>query len=220
MLRARFALPVVLSCLAPLLAACGAPSYHYVKNSEDKTYFKVPATWHRIEEQPLNLVVGGADADSATAARVNATSWSVGFDADGDPSAGHLVDSGSDAPFVYANVRPLSEEQRGVISLNMLRDLFLPVTETSRTAAEQGGNGLPGFELLRDEILTPGEGLRGVRVVYSYDFTLGLRQTFDQTAYTSDDGRLFWLVIRCSARCFSERADELDSIATSFTVRN
>lgn len=205
--------------LALSLTACGDPSYHYVKNSDDKTYFKVPADWHKVDEKALNNALNSTDPDSATAAVIEKITWSVAYDADSKPSANHLLGLGSDQPFVYVTVRKLSPDEQGAVSLNHLRDLFLPVTEGGRQNAEQTGSGLQGFELLRDEVLAPGNGVRGVRTTYNYSAALGGLQTFDLTAYTSDDGHLYWMVVRCSAKCFKERSGELNAIATSFTVR-
>jgi hypothetical protein len=45
--------------------------------------------------------------------------------------------------------------------------------------------------------------------------------TFDQTAYANQDSSVLYLMlIRCTARCYRDRAVELDTIATSFTVRS
>jgi len=216
----RGALAFLLLPLALLLSGCGSPSYHYVKNSEDKTYFKVPAAWHRIDEKALNTALNSVDPNSATAEMIDKITWSVAYDADTKPSASHLLGLGSDQPFVYATVRKLSADEVGAISLNQLRDIFLPVTETARKTAADNGSQLQGFELLRDDLLTPGHGVRGVHTTYSYSASISGLQTFDLTAYTSDDGRLFWMVVRCSAKCFKERSSELDAISKSFTVRN
>lgn len=216
--RRAFALTLLLPLALPL-SACGAPSYHYVKNSSDQTYFKVPAQWHEIDEKALHTALSDVDPDSATSEAIDKITWSVAYDADADPSASHLLGLGSDQPFVFATVRRLTDTEQGAISLNLLRDLFLPVTESARQKASESGTGLSGFELLRDDVLTPGDGIRGVRTTYSYSASLSGLQTFDLTAYTSDDGQLYWMVIRCSAKCFKDRKSELDAIAESFTVR-
>ena len=49
----------------------------------------------------------------------------------------------------------------------------------------------------------------------------GEMHTFDQTAYANQDSSvLYFLLIRCTASCYRERAVELDNIASSFTVRS
>ncbi|MFB4315676.1 hypothetical protein [Actinomadura sp. 21ATH] len=207
--------------LSPALAGCGAAEWHYVKNSGARTYFKVPAGWREIDQRTLDRTLAPEDPDSAAAGVRARNIWSIAYDAHRDPDATHLYGLGSDEPFVYAVIRPLTEAERNAVSLDQLRDAFLPVTEKARQASAQEGAALGAFELLRDRVLTPGGGLRGVRATYNYRLpNLYSLQTFDVTSYSSDQGRLYVLVLRCSARCFRERAKELDTIARSFTVRN
>ncbi|MEU5881693.1 hypothetical protein [Spirillospora sp. NPDC047279] len=207
--------------LVTTLTACGAPDFTYVKNSTAKTYFKVPAEWHKIEQRELDNAMTSDDPDSAAAQARPKTMWSIGYDAHDDPDAFHFYGLNTDQPFVFALIRPLTREERGSISLDRLRDAFLPVTEGARQTLAQQNGGLSDFELLRDEELEPkGDGLRGVRTTFNYRFpTLLTLQTFDVSSYASDQGRLYVMVIRCSARCFLDRKGELDSIARSFTVR-
>lgn len=215
-------LPVMASLVALVmtLSACGSPGYHYVKNSAEKTYFKVPSEWRKIDQKALDAALTNEDPDSASARLRPKLTWSIAYDADPSPEPDHLYGLGSDKPFVYAVIRPLTSEERGAISLNQLRDTFLPVTAESRQSLLEQGSPLTGFELLRDDELKPGHGLRGVRTTYNYMLpTLPILQTFDVTSYSSDEGRLYVLVIRCSAHCYQERRGELDSVARSFTVR-
>jgi hypothetical protein len=94
------------------------------------------------------------------------------------------------------------------------------VTPAAREAAA-GSLPLTGFELVRSEVLTPSAGLHGVRVIFDYELASGLLHTFDQTALVNNEGTmLYLLIIRCSTSCYRDRADELDTIATSFTVRS
>jgi hypothetical protein len=209
--------------LVGALAACGNPQYTYVKNSSEKTYFKIPAGWHKIETKPIDSMVTGDTPDSEKSRLRGA--WSVAYDSADHPSVTHMVGPIADQPVVYASVYRLSPEERGAYSLDALRDSFLAVTAQARerTAQAYAAQGLPNplsdFELLRDEELTPGDGLRGVRTRYNYNATPGGMLTIDLTAYLSDDGRVHLMIVRCSARCFRERASELESIASSFTVR-
>jgi hypothetical protein len=203
------------------LAGCGSSHYTYVKNSAQKTYFKVPANWNKIEQRTLDESLGAEDPDSASARVRTKLTWAVAYDASKIPTPSHLYGYGFDSPqpFVHAIIQPLSPDQQGVISLNTLRDSFLPVTAERREAATEQ-LGLSGFELLRDDVLTPGHGIRGVRITYNYRIpAVPLLQTFDVTSYVSDDGRLYRFVIRCSAKCYQDRSGELDAIAKSFTVR-
>jgi hypothetical protein len=204
--------------------ACAPPEFTYVKNSGEKTYFKVPHEWHQTGTSSLDDLLSGTTPDSAGSQQRRQLWWSVAYDASADPAADHLVSqSVTEEPIVYARISPLSAAQQNQVSLDMLRNAFLPVTDAARQAAEAGagGTGLTGFELLNDHVLTPSSGLRGVRVIYNYQLGGGVPHTFDQTALVNNDGsKLYLLLIRCSASCYRKRSGELDTIAKSFTVRS
>jgi hypothetical protein len=222
------------ACIASavMLTACGSPDYTYVKNSNDKLYFKVPATWERIDQGALDSEQF-ADPESSTARVQKALNWSIAYDADTDPSPRHIFGPHAEEPVVYARVqRLLADEQlaglggiasnfsrRGEISFDKMHDVVLPVTSTARQAAAQQGIALPGFELLIDEVITPGDGLRGVHSVFNYRVN-GVVQTFDQTVLANDDAsKEYLLLVRCSARCYREQSDEISTITKSMTVR-
>ncbi|MGK5555624.1 hypothetical protein ACSNOI_28800 [Actinomadura kijaniata] len=217
LLAALLAVPPV---AGTVVTGCGGPEYTYVKNSGERTYFKVPAGWKRIDQRRMDAAMATDDPDSAAARQRSGVTWSVAYDAHRDPDPGHLFGTGGDQPFVYTMVRPLSRAEQGAVSLDRLRDVFLPVTEERRRELAGAGAVIDGFELLRDDVLTPGGGLRGVRTTANYRLPdQPLLQTFDVTSYVSDEGRLYVMVVRCSARCYAERRAELDTVARSFTVR-
>lgn len=206
-----------------LLGACAAPGYTYVKNSGQMTYFKVPHDWHAADTETLDDVLSGTNPDSVAAQQREQAWWSVLYDASAHPTAEHLVTGDeTDEPVVYARVSPLTPQAQNAISLDALRDLFLPVTDAARQqAAASAGGALAGFQLLRDQVLTPSSGLHGVRVTYEYEMDNSVLHTFDQIALVnSDSSKLYELIIRCSSRCYSDRSSELNDIATSFTVRS
>jgi hypothetical protein len=202
--------------------ACGAPEFTYVKNSGKKTYFKVPHDWHQIGTSSLDDLLSGTNPDSAAASVRQQSWWSVAYDASTDPAPEHLVTNGeTDAPIVYARIASLSTTQQNEVSLDLLRNIFLPVTDDARQAAAASSSQLTGFELVHDEVLTPSSGLHGVRVIYDYELANGVLHTFDQTALVNNDGsKLYLLIIRCSTSCYRQRSSELDTIAKSFTVRS
>ncbi|MCW6009940.1 hypothetical protein K1W54_36160 [Micromonospora sp. CPCC 205371] len=210
------------SLAATIIAAgCGAPEYEYVKNSEEQTYFKVPSSWRKVDQNALNVWAADADPDSQLGKLRQQLMWNVAYDASGSPSATHVYGLlPTPDPVAWAKVERLAPVQSNRISFDALRNMVLPVTDDLREAATQAGSMLSGFELLHDEVLTPSEGLHGVRVAYNYDL-LGIVHTFDLTALVNNDAtRLYLLFVRCSARCYTERADELNTVVTSFTVRS
>lgn len=217
----RRSIHVALILVVALVAGCGSPEFEYVKNSGHKTYFKVPHGWHQTATKSLDDALSGTNTDSVAAAMRQQSWWSVAYDAADVPAANHLVTVGpTDDPIVYARVAPMTEEQQSKVSLDLLRDAFLPVTPEARKATA-GTFPLTGFELVRSEVLTPSTGLHGVRVVFDYELANGLLHTFDQTALVNNEGTmLYLLIIRCSTSCYRDRMSELDTIATSFTVRS
>lgn len=217
----RTGIALVAATAALAVAACGNLEYEYVKNSEEQTYFKIPSSWQQVDQEALDEWAVGADPDSATAKIREQLLWTVAYDADSDPAASHVYGMlPTPEPVAWAKVEQLLPEQSDTVSFDALRDAVMPVTDTAREQAVEAGSTLTNFELLRDEVLTPDKGVRGVRVVFNYAL-LGQLHTFDLTALVNNDAsRLYMLFVRCAAKCYSERADELDGIVTSFTVRS
>src|SRR5208282_1724365 len=60
------------------------------------------------------------------------------------------------------------------LSYDTLRDFFLPVTSTARQNAAAQGFPLTGFKQIRDQVLTPGQGVHGVRETFGYTYTGGI----------------------------------------------
>lgn len=212
----------VVVAVAVTLAACGAPQYTYVKNSGERTYFKVPRLWHRVDQAALDEALSPDDPNSQAAAARQQLIWSIAYDADAAPAPVHLFAGDGDQPFVYATVRQLTQAQRDQMSFDNLRNAILPVTDGARQSAAQAGLPLDGFELLSDEVVHPRTGIRGVHIIFNYRVGgQGELSTFDQTAYTNDDAsRMYLLLIRCSARYYRDRGSEVRDVATSFTVRS
>jgi hypothetical protein len=200
-------------------AACGAPDYEYVKSSAHKTYFKIPANWHRIDQTRLDGWITG-DPDSATAKLRQKMLWTVAYDGNPDATVAHIFGFGvTPLPVVWAKVEQLPPGLRGGVSLDTLRDMVLPVTETARAEPGAAVLELTDFELLVDDVVAPEPGLHGVHLVYNYRLGAVLH-TFDQTALVNDDVSLVYLFfVRCTAACYTDRAEELRTVVSSFTVR-
>jgi hypothetical protein len=206
---------VILGCaVLGVAAACGAPQYTYVKNTTDRTYFKVPASWRVIDERALKQTMTEGSQSSEDGA------WTVAYDAAEVPSPAHLVDSHTSQPIVYASVQPVPLTARGQISLDSLRDLLLPVTPGAREAATAASATFSDFSLVKDAVLNPQPGIRGVHEIFQYRVRGGPLQTFDKTAYVNDDAsKVYVLLLRCSSECYKARRAELESVVASFTVQ-
>jgi hypothetical protein len=109
------------------VSGCAPPDHTYVANTANKTYFKVPASWHEIDEEALKPSPTGASPTPASDSE-----WVAAYDAAAAPSPAHLVASDTPDPIVYVSVQPVAAEAGGQISFDNLRDLVLPVTATAR----------------------------------------------------------------------------------------
>lgn len=200
-----------------VLAGCGAPEYTYVKNAADKTYLKVPSSWRQIDPAQFTAVLGSPPAASSAEG-----TWIVGYDADAQPALDHLFAPDLSFPLVLVSVDAVPERSRGQVSLDVVRDFRFPVSATARQqlALSGGAGGLTDFQLIADEVLTPGNGIRGVHTVYSYRVDGGPPQVFDQRGFINDDAsKLYLAIARCSAQCFQQRQQEIEDVVNSFTVR-
>ncbi|WP_051753383.1 hypothetical protein [Streptosporangium amethystogenes] len=213
---------VVVSTMVGGLTGCARAEFTYVRHDDGQTYFKVPAAWQKVDQTALDKATIGADLESATAQLRKQLIWSTAYDAHSKPSPDHLLGYGTeDEPFVFARIAKLLPEEQDALSLNSMRNSVLPVTETVRKEyAEIPGYPLKDFELLADEVLQPGDGLRGVHVRFNYAIEGAGTETFDLTSYLAQDGKqISTLLIRCSAACYRKRAGEFDRIAQSFKVK-
>jgi hypothetical protein len=193
------------------LTACGAPAYTYVADSAAGTYYKVPYSWHQISEQDLNAALeasGGSDAGV----------WFTAFDASSAPSAEHNDSIDISQPFVFAEVGTLSSTASNELSYNAMRDLWLPVTSTTRQQDASEGFSGTNFKQLRDETITASQGVHGVRETFQYTFG-GVTDTFDEEVLTNaDQTMIYTLQVHCTDTCYSQNQNSINTIMSSFTV--
>jgi hypothetical protein len=203
--------------VAAIATGCAAPQFTYVSDSGANTFFKVPFGWHKISDVSLaaQFKTPGSVLGQATG------TWDVAYDADRAPAAVHLFSPKARQPFAFAFVTPLSATASNAMSDNGLRDVLLPVTSASRAQAAMSRFPLTHFKLLRDIVVTPGQGVHGVWDTYDYTYPGGITDTFDQVALTnSNSTQLYVLMVHCIAICYSHNRDQLDTIMSSFTVRS
>ena len=137
--------PCVLVALT-VLAGCGAPEYTYVTNSEDRTYLRIPHSWRPIDERALDEAIGLDPTDETQQQRVLA----AGLRRRHQPRPPTTCwASTPPAPAVFIGVRDVPELARGQISLDLLRDLFRPVSASAREeAAMNPASPFTGFSLM------------------------------------------------------------------------
>ena len=198
--------------LGVTVTGCGAPQYTYVANSSESTYFKVPHGWHQINanalQHAMQEVLGSAGAG-----------WQVAYEAGTQPNANDFLSFGADQPFVFAEIGTLSSTTSQELSYDSLRDFFLPVTSTARQS-EPAGFPLTDFKQIRDQVLTPGLGVHGVRETFDYTYQ-GSTDTFDEIALTNaEDTVVYFLVLHCTTNCYSSDQTEINDVMSSFTIRS
>jgi hypothetical protein len=200
--------------LGVALSGCAAPQFTYVANASDNTYFKVPYGWHKIGDAALSselkAVAGGSGGG-----------WTVAYEAGHQPTADDFLSFGTSEPFVFAEVGQLSSTASNELSYDTLRDFFLPVTSTARENAAAQGFPLTDFKQIRDQVLTLGQGVHGVRETYDYTMTGGIADTFDEVALTNaDQTTVYLLVLHCTTSCYSNDQTEINDVMSSFTIRS
>jgi hypothetical protein len=198
-------------------AGCAAPQFTYVADSSANAYFKVPYSWHQISDVSLAAqfkTPGSSPGQNGT--------WDVAYDAAPAPAAVHLFSPSATKPFVFALVTPLNPSASRSVTYDGLRDVLLPVTVAGRQAAAQGGSfPLTNFRLLRDTVIKPGPGVRGVSDTFEYTYPGGITDTFGKVVLTnSDKTELYVLMVHCIDTCYSQNRDQIDTIMSSFTVRS
>jgi hypothetical protein len=195
--------------LGVMVSGCAAPQYTYVANSGANTYFKVPTGWHKISDSALQKATGSSGSG-----------WLVAYDGDSSPAATDFASFKSGEPFVFAEVGQLNSTATASLSYDGLRDIFLPVTSTTRQSAAQQGFSFTNFQQIRDQTLMLSQGVHGVRETFDYTYK-GVADTFDQIALTNaDQTELYLLVLHCTTACYSHDQTEINDVMSSFTVRS
>jgi hypothetical protein len=196
--------------LALLGAACASTGYHYVKNSDDRTYFKVPDAWKLYSEDEV-LKAYAKDLSPRQREAERDSSWQVVFDASPKPSLSHLGNPKAHHPNGIAVVRQLSFDDSDSLSLSSLRNLFYDVD-----TAIQNQMG----EIITYEPLEPDGGFHGFHLVADVDSQNGGVVTLDQTTLVDQaTSKVYTLLITCDARCYDDNQDQIERVVDSWTVR-
>jgi hypothetical protein len=199
--------------LGVTVTGCGAPQYTYVANSSESTYFKVPQGWHKVDATALQHALEQATGSSGAG-------WQVAYEAGADPGASDFLSFGASHPFVFAEVGTLNPTASQQLSYDSLRDFFLPVTATLR-GNEPAGFPLTNFKQIRDENLTPGQGVHGVRETFDYTLNGGATDTWDEIALTNAEQTVvYFIVLHCTTSCYSSYQTAINDVMSSFTVRS
>lgn len=213
----RFATGLAGGCAILLgisLASCGAPSFTYIADSRNSTYFKVPFGWQQVNSTDLCAVLKAGTGRCPSG-------WLIAYEGDGRPSAQDYPSPTLAVPFVFAGVEPYQSQTGTPPTDDTLRDFYLPVTAAARASFEmQNGVSIAGFKQLRDKTLTLSNGVHGVRETFVYRFSLA-SDTFDEVVLANAAGTtIYFLIVHCMTSCYSQDKTAIDEVMSSFTVRS
>jgi hypothetical protein len=213
MTRRRRARPIVATALmiacGLLLSGCFDSEYHYVKNSSDGAYFKVPNAWHFYDEDAVSKELDKALTPEQQAAQRDAA-WRVAFDANPKPSLKHLSSGKLSQPFGLAIVQKLGSSDADSLSLSSLRNAFFSVDDAIKNNAAQ----VVSYDMIQRD-----GGLHGIHMVVDLSEN-GATVRVDQTSLVDQPTtKVYSLVVLCEAKCFAHAQAKIDQVVSSWTVK-
>lgn len=194
------------------LSGCAAPQYTDVFDPGANIHFEIPDGWHQIS------------GPSLASEMKQSPEWMVAYQAGPKPKAADFLSFDTAQPFVFAESGTLSPTVSREMSDQMLRDFMLPVTPTGRQKAVAQGFPGTGFRLIRDQVLTLSQGVRGVRDTFDYTVPssptfAGGTDTIDIDALTNaDQTAVFLLMVHCTTVCYSKYQTEIEHLMSSVSV--
>lgn len=193
-----------------LIASCGAPRYHYVKSTSNRTFVRVPSEWAIFDEDDL---LRSSDESPEAKEQFKKLTWSVAFDASPKPSLDHIL-TVSDHPTGLAQVRTLLPAQRDTFSLSDLRSILLrfdPLSQESQVAGEV--EVIESREIERD-------GLNGNELLLNIKTSDGELVKWRQIALVNGKlSKVHVLAVSCEASCYTENEKVIDGIVDSWKVK-
>jgi len=212
-----------LACLT-LITACGSSDYTYVTNESERTYFKVPATWQRLDGPGLREMFADGDPDSLERIIIDRGRWVAAFDSSATPDLAHLPLTAGPIvdPVVLAVIVDLSRDESGTFSLDRMRNYLWPTTPSAVAQFKQTLETQDleyNVDVLAEDAVAPTNDLHGIRRLYNVKVGALPLETHDMTVLVNtDETKLYLFLLRCATVCWESRQDELLDIAESFTV--
>jgi len=193
-----------------VMAGCAASGYAGVSEPGGHVRFAVPGDWRPI----------GASALAAELKHTIGTggAWTVAYEAGPRQKATDFLSFGIAQPFVLADYVELTATASREMSDDQLRDILFPVTSAARKKAAAQGYLLTGFRQLRDQVVTLGHGVHGVRETFDYTFRQQAA-TWDIDAVTdASHSVVFMLAVHCATACYSRYQAEVAHLMSSVTA--
>jgi hypothetical protein len=192
------------------LAACAGTGYHYVKSSENKTYFKVPDSWKLYDQDSVLDALKGSLSEDEIEQRRD-TMWTTVFDANPAPTLNHLGSNRPGFPLGQAVVRPLSPDAADSASLQSLRNIFFNVDD----ALQNGTAHVSAYDLVE----LPG-GFHGSHLVARVE-SKNTSITFNQMAlFDQATSKVYAISVYCTTDCYDKYESKIESVINSWTVKD
>jgi hypothetical protein len=206
--RRRALLVPLVAALVAGAAACSS-DYRYVNNSQEKTFFRLPADVEvfriRSEEptdRPVPLDLSPTDP------------WVVVFDAADEPSLDHASLAAPPDIVGRAAIYPVGFDTGEQLSVKAVRTQLAG----GQDPVEMAESGEAGVEIVAFESINEG-GLSGSRVVYSLQVEGETWTTFDQTSLLDVAGqKVYFFEVKCESSCFKANRDQISQIVDSWQV--
>jgi hypothetical protein len=226
-MRRRPFLGAGLVVASAIVAACGSPSYEYVRNTEARTAFKVPIDWTVFDEAALQGEPAGPPVSTP-----DPVEWLIGLDAHPSPAVEHVLSEGafdSDYPQGIAAVLRLTAQQRDGINYGALRNLIVPIDSIQDQVGREAVQLLAyddriekdGFRGLHFEAQIWASALTGEAAADNGSSVL-LDDRFvqiSQTAYMDPaSDKVYVLAVLCSAECYGRNRGDIESVIESWAV--
>jgi hypothetical protein len=207
--------------LALLASACAGSGNNFVQNDEYGVYARVPGGWTVFDNDEILEAVTGRDPDSRPSeSPLRPRVWLSGFDARDDPTAGEVIELGTDEPRGYVQILQLTRSQREQINLSTMRGSVLGVDPLASNplTGQSGGDA----EVLTDEPVEFDGGYHGLHTVIAIQPQARGEQptVIDQTAVlNSTSSLLYLLVVSCNEDCYFETShDDTTEIVDSWAI--
>ena len=208
--RVRSAAVLLLVAAPFALAACAGTGYHYVKSSENKTYFKVPDSWKLYDQDSVLDALKGSLSEDEIEQRRD-TMWTTVFDANPAPTLNHLGSNRPGYPLGQAVVRPLSPDAADSASLQSLRNIFFNVDD----ALQNGTAHVSAYDLVE----LPG-GFHGSHLVARVE-SKNTSITFNQMAlFDQATSKVYAISVYCTTDCYDKYESKIESVINSWTVKD
>jgi hypothetical protein len=190
------------------IAGCAASQATGASDPAGHVHFTVPGGWRPIGASALTAELKSANFDPGDG-------WTVAYEAGPRQKAADFLSFAIAQPFVFADYVELSATASRELSDDELRDILFPVTSAARQKAATQKYPLTGFRQLRDQVLTLGRGVHGVRETFDYTYT-GQADTWDIDAVT-DPGHtaVFALAVHCTTACYGKYQAEITHVMSS-----